>query len=84
MSLKKVGAELVVRVDGHKRTIALPDALARFQPTGATFQDGALEVMFDGAARDGHDRWPAQPPQETASGDPSSPRPINVSGDNGR
>jgi arsenite-transporting ATPase len=49
VSLKKVGAELVVRVDGHKRTITLPDALARFQPSGATFEDGALEVVFDGA-----------------------------------
>jgi arsenite-transporting ATPase len=49
VSLKKVGAELVVRVDGHKRTITLPDALARFQPSSATFADGALEVVFDGA-----------------------------------
>ena len=28
MSLKKIGLELVVRVDGHKRTIMLPGALA--------------------------------------------------------
>ncbi len=48
ISLKKVGTELVVRVDGHKRTIALPDAMARFQPAGATLRDGTLEVVFDG------------------------------------
>ena len=28
VSLKKIGLELVVRVDGHKRTIMLPGALA--------------------------------------------------------
>ena len=31
VSLKKIGLELVVRVDGHKRTIVLPGALARLQ-----------------------------------------------------
>jgi arsenite-transporting ATPase len=51
ISLKKVGSELVVRVDGHKRTITLPDALTAFQPTAATLREGTLEVVFDGAAR---------------------------------
>ena len=51
ISLKKVGPELVVRVDGHKRTITLPDALTAFQPTTASLQDGTLEVVFDGAIR---------------------------------
>jgi hypothetical protein len=37
-----------VGVGGQKRTISLPPALAAFSPTGATFQDGALEVRFDG------------------------------------
>ena len=48
VSLKKIGLELIVGVDGHKRTIMLPPALAAFRPTQATFEDGALEVRFDG------------------------------------
>ena len=35
ISLKKIGLELVVRVDGQKRTIMLPPALAAFNPTGS-------------------------------------------------
>jgi arsenite-transporting ATPase len=56
ISLKKIGLELVVRVDGHKRTIVLPPALAGYRPGAASFEDGALEVKFepqdDGVARD--------------------------------
>jgi arsenite-transporting ATPase len=48
ISLKKIGLELIVGVDGQKRTIMLPSAMAAFSPTGATFEDGALEVTFDG------------------------------------
>jgi arsenite-transporting ATPase len=48
ISLKKIGLELVVSVDGQKRTITLPSALASFRPTEATFEEGALEVRFDG------------------------------------
>jgi arsenite-transporting ATPase len=48
ISLKKIGLELIVGVDGQKRTIMLPPALAAFRPTAATFEDGALEVRFDG------------------------------------
>jgi arsenite-transporting ATPase len=51
ISLKKVGLELIVGVDGQKRTIMLPPALAAFRPTEASFEDGALEVSFDGAQR---------------------------------
>jgi arsenite/tail-anchored protein-transporting ATPase len=51
ISLKKVGLELVVGVDGQRRTIALPPALAALRPTGATFEDGSLEVSFDGDER---------------------------------
>jgi arsenite/tail-anchored protein-transporting ATPase len=51
ISLKKIGLELVVGVDGQKRTIILPPALAAFRPVEATFEDGALEVTFDGAQR---------------------------------
>jgi arsenite-transporting ATPase len=48
ISLKKIGLQLIVGVDGQKRTIMLPPALAAFVPTAATFEDGALEVRFDG------------------------------------
>jgi arsenite/tail-anchored protein-transporting ATPase len=51
ISLKKFGLELIVAVDGQRRTIMLPPALAALRPAGATFEDGALEVRFDGAAR---------------------------------
>ena len=48
IQLKKIGLELVVRVDGHKRAILLPPALEDYRPTGATFRDGALDVTFAG------------------------------------
>jgi arsenite-transporting ATPase len=57
IELKKAGLELVVGVNGQRRTIALPPALAGYEPTGARFDDGALEVLFDrpasGRAHDG-------------------------------
>ena len=48
ISLKKIGLELVVRVDGQKRTIILPPALAPYSPSSATFDDGSLLVSFSG------------------------------------
>lgn len=48
LSLKKIGLELVVGVDGQRRTIMLPPALADHRPATAAFADGALEVRFDG------------------------------------
>jgi arsenite-transporting ATPase len=48
ISLKKIGLELVVRVDGHKRTLMLPPALGDFRPAGAAFEHGRLQVTFDG------------------------------------
>jgi arsenite-transporting ATPase len=51
ISLKKIGLELIVGVDGQRRTIILPPALAALHPVGATFEDGALEVRFNGAQR---------------------------------
>jgi arsenite-transporting ATPase len=48
ISLKKIGLELIVGVNGQRRTIMLPPALAAFRPSAATFEDGALEVHFDG------------------------------------
>ena len=47
VSLKKIGLELVVRVDGHKRTIVLPGALAGFKPISATLEAGSLVVGFE-------------------------------------
>jgi arsenite/tail-anchored protein-transporting ATPase len=46
VSLKKVGDELVVRVDGRKRTVVLPPALAALKPSGAALEAGALVVRF--------------------------------------
>jgi arsenite-transporting ATPase len=51
ISLKKIGLELIVGVDGQRRTIMLPSALAAFDPVGATFENGELEVSFNGAGR---------------------------------
>ena len=50
VSLKKIGLELVVRVDGHKRTIMLPGALAGFRPASAALADGSLVVGFEAQA----------------------------------
>jgi arsenite-transporting ATPase len=50
ISLKKIGLELIVGVDGQRRTIMLPPALAALQPTGATFDEGSLEVRFNGSS----------------------------------
>ena len=51
ISLKKIGLELVVGVGGQKRTIMLPPALAALRPAAATFEDGALQIRFDGEQR---------------------------------
>jgi arsenite-transporting ATPase len=50
ISLKRLGPELIVRVDGHKRTLMLPAALDDYRPSGAEFADGALTVTFDRTA----------------------------------
>jgi arsenite/tail-anchored protein-transporting ATPase len=49
ISLKKIGLEVVVRVDDQKRTIQLPSSLASYQPASASFADGALVVIFEPA-----------------------------------
>src|SRR3954469_2443239 len=49
LQLKKVGLELIVRVDGQKRTIVLPGALADYKPTSATLENGSLLVGFTDA-----------------------------------
>jgi arsenite-transporting ATPase len=48
VALKKIGLELVVRVDGYKRTIVLPGVLAGYRPTSAKLADGSLVVGFEG------------------------------------
>ncbi|HZU61305.1 MAG TPA: hypothetical protein VE983_10085, partial [Solirubrobacteraceae bacterium] len=55
ISLKKIGQELIVGVDGQKRMIILPPALTGFQPLGASFDEGTLEVTFEGASHVAHD-----------------------------
>ncbi|MGH2871352.1 MAG: hypothetical protein ACRDL5_02705 [Solirubrobacteraceae bacterium] len=40
--------ELIVGVAWHRRTIALPAAMATMCATEARFEDGALHVSFDG------------------------------------
>jgi arsenite-transporting ATPase len=47
VALRKIGLELVVRVDGQKRTIVLPGALAGYEPTGASLREGSLVVAFE-------------------------------------
>jgi arsenite-transporting ATPase len=46
ISLKKLGLELIIGVDGHKRTLMLPPALGDYRPAGARLEDGALHVTF--------------------------------------
>jgi arsenite-transporting ATPase len=48
ISLKQVGLQLIVGVNGQKRTIMLPPALAAMRPASATFEEGALQIRFDG------------------------------------
>ncbi len=47
ISLKKIGSELVVAVDGQRRTISLPPAMAQMRAGAARFQDGELRIDFD-------------------------------------
>jgi arsenite-transporting ATPase len=51
ITLKKIGLELIISVDGQKRTIILPPAMTAFRPSQATFEDGALEVTFEASNR---------------------------------
>jgi arsenite-transporting ATPase len=48
ITLKKIGSELVVSVDGQRRTIALPAAMSQMRAGAASFADGELEIQFDG------------------------------------
>ena len=42
---------LIVGVDGQRRTIMLPPAMAAMRPAAATFEAGALQITFDGERR---------------------------------
>lgn len=47
LHLSKVGNELIVRAGREKRTIILPDALARHRTAGARLNAGTLEISFE-------------------------------------
>ena len=53
LSLRKIGVEVIVRVGAQKRTIMLPPALAAYSASGASFDDGTLEIRFE-KAQDAH------------------------------
>ncbi len=47
VEVKRIGHDLIVRVNGSRRSLALPPALADYRPRGAELSDGVLHVMFD-------------------------------------
>lgn len=47
LRLQRIGSELVVSVADHRRTLALPPALADYRASGARLEDGSLLVAFD-------------------------------------
>jgi len=47
VDVKRIGNDLVVQVNGSRRTLALPPALGDYRPTGAALTDGVLHVTFD-------------------------------------
>jgi arsenite-transporting ATPase len=51
VSVRQVGSELVVRVDGYKRTMLLPPALRGWSASGAALHDGALTVELEAPLR---------------------------------
>jgi arsenite-transporting ATPase len=46
VDLSKKGAELLVKVGNYRRSILLPDALARLPAAGASFEEGSLKVRL--------------------------------------
>jgi arsenite/tail-anchored protein-transporting ATPase len=46
VDLSKKGAELLVKVGNYRRSILLPDAIARLPAAGASFEDGSLKVRL--------------------------------------
>jgi len=47
VDVRRVGHDLIVRVNGSRRTLALPPVLVDYRPTGAELTDGVLHVTFD-------------------------------------
>jgi arsenite/tail-anchored protein-transporting ATPase len=47
VSLRQIGGELIVRVDGYKRTLLLPPALHGWSARGVALADGALTVDLE-------------------------------------
>ncbi len=83
LDLKKVGDELIVRAGREKRAIVLPAALSRHSPTGARFEQGRLEITFDGDAGPG--ARPAEADTEaeaTAKPEPEANEPEGVAAAN--
>jgi arsenite-transporting ATPase len=50
VELGRRDGELLVRVGAHRRAVVLPDSLRRREVTGATMDDGWLEIGFEMAA----------------------------------
>jgi arsenite-transporting ATPase len=48
IGLRQVGLELVVTAGRQRRVIMLPPTLAAYKPVSATYENGVLEVSFDG------------------------------------
>lgn len=46
VQVKRIAGEVVVRVDGHQRTVLLPRAVADYRAGGASLRDGVLEVQL--------------------------------------
>lgn len=47
VEVKRIGHDLIVRVNGSRRALALPPVLVDYRPTGAELTDGVLHVTFD-------------------------------------
>jgi len=73
LDLSKVGKELIVRAGREKRTIILPDALARHRTAGARLESGTLEVSFE----DDRPRRAEQHPAEGLDGAASGGLPLS-------
>jgi arsenite-transporting ATPase len=62
LRLRKVDSELVIDVGTQKRTIILPSALARREPTRASLDDGVLTITFNDERSRRHEPGAARPP----------------------
>jgi arsenite-transporting ATPase len=69
--LKKVGLELIVRVEANKRNIILPTALASYRPREARFEGGLLVVRFEKQEDDGGSH---EHPSQDQAHDPAARR----------